>query len=105
LDATKVGDNVTFTVNVATAGTYEHAGLLQGFQYPGIWQLAINGTNIGWGAPADEYAALDSYAVIDLGNFNFPAAGNYSFRFTVTGATPNSSGYSISFDDFTLTPQ
>jgi len=103
LDATKVGDNVTFTVNVATAGTYDMQVSYKAFNTRGIWQLAINGTNVG--APADEYAALDSYAVIDLGNFNFPAAGNYSFRFTVTGRNAQSSGYSISFDDFTLTPQ
>ncbi|HET7105977.1 MAG TPA: Ig-like domain-containing protein, partial [Candidatus Acidoferrum sp.] len=103
LDATKVGDNVTFTVNVATPGTYDIAVSYKAFNTRGIWQLAINGTNVG--VPADEYAALDSYAVVDLGNFTFPAAGNYSFKFTVTGRNANSSGYSISFDDFTLTPQ
>jgi hypothetical protein len=45
------------------------------------------------------------YAVFDVGTFNFPAAGNYAFKFTVTGKNAASSGYSISFDDITLTPQ
>jgi hypothetical protein len=46
-----------------------------------------------------------TYAVFDLGNFNFAAAGNYAFKFTVTGKNAASSGYSIAFDDITLTPQ
>ncbi len=103
LDATKVGDNVTFTVNVATAGTYDVKVSYKKFNTRGIWQLAVNGTNVG---PAvDEYQATDSYAVVDLGNFAFSSAGNYSFKFTVTSHNASSSGYSMSFDDFTLTPQ
>jgi hypothetical protein len=73
LDAGKVGDNITFTVNVAVAATYDVKVSYKKFNTRGIWQLAINGTNVG--APVDEYAASDSYAMIDLGNFAFPAAG------------------------------
>ncbi len=71
----------------------------------GIWQLSINGANVG--SPQDEYQNTGSgaYAVFDLGNFNFAAAGNYAFKFTVTGKNAASSGYSIAFDDITLTPQ
>jgi len=104
LDATKVGDNVTFTVNVATAGTYDVKVSYKKFNTRGIWQLAINGTNLG--ATLDEFQASgDAYAVVDLGNFTFSAAGNYSFKFTVTSHNASSSGYTMSFDDFTLTPQ
>jgi len=103
LDATKVGDNVTIPVNVAAAGTYDVQISYKKTTTRGIWQLAINGTNLG--APVDEYLASDAYAVSDLGNFTFPSAGSYSFKFTVTGQNPSSSGFSISFDDFTLTPQ
>jgi hypothetical protein len=103
LDATKVGDNVTFTVKVATAGTYDVKVSYKKYFSRGIWQLAINGANVG--APLDEYAATDSYATVDLGNFTFSSSGNYSFKFTVTGRSAGSSGFTISFDDFTLTPQ
>jgi hypothetical protein len=103
LDATKAGDYVTFTVNVATPGTYDIQVSYKKYSTRGIWQLAINGGNTG--PRVDEYRSTDSYAVSDLGNFTFPAAGNYSFRFTVTGRNNSSAGYTISFDDFTLTPQ
>jgi Legume lectin domain/Chitobiase/beta-hexosaminidase C-terminal domain len=103
LDATKVGDNVTFTVNVATAGTYDVQLSYKNLSDRGTMQLAINGTNVG--STLDEYAATDSYAGFDFGTFNFPTAGNYSFGFTVTGKNASSTGYSISFDDMVLTPQ
>jgi hypothetical protein len=105
LDATAVGDNVTLTLNVATAGTYDVKISLKDLNTRGIWQLSINGANFG--SPQDEYQStgLGAYVVTDLGNFNFAAAGNYAFKFTVTGKNAASSGYSIAFDDITLTPQ
>ncbi len=103
LDATKVGDYVTFTVNVAAAGTYDVKLSYKKYNTRGISQLSINGTNVG--ATLDQYAATDSYASFDYGNFTFPTAGNYSFKFTVTGKNASSSNYGISFDDLTLTPQ
>ena len=103
LDATKVGDNVTFTVNVATAGTYDLRVSYKKYNTRGIWQLTINGANVG--STVDEYLASDAYAVSDLGNFTFPSAGNYAFKFTVTGKDAASSSYGMSFDDFTLTAQ
>ena len=103
IDATKVGDNVTFTVNVATAGTYDIKLSYKKYNTRGISQLAINGTNVG--ATFDQYSAAEGYATHDYGNFTFPTAGNYSFKFTVTGKNTASSSYSVSFDDLTLTPQ
>jgi hypothetical protein len=105
LDATAPGNNITLTLNVATAGTYDIKVGLKDLNTRGIWQLAINGANVG--SPQDEYQATGTgaYVVTDLGNFNFAAAGNYSFRFTVAGKNSASSGYSIAFDDITLTPQ
>jgi len=103
LDATKVGDNVTFTVNVATAGTYDVKVSYKAYNIRGIWQMAVNGSNAG---PAvDEYRATDAYAVADLGNINFPTVGNYSLKFTVTGRNSSSTAYSICWDDLTFTPQ
>jgi hypothetical protein len=103
LDATAAGDNVTFTVNVPAAGTYDIK--LSYKQYPsrGISEFAINGTNVG--APLDQYQATQGYSTFDYGNFTFPAAGNYSFKFTILGKNASATGYPVSFDDFTLTPQ
>ena len=103
IDATKVGDNVTFTVNVATAGTYDINLSYKKYNTRGISQLAINGANAG--ATFDQYSAAEGYATQDYGNFTLPTAGNYSFKFTVTGKNTSSSSYSVSFDDLTLTPQ
>lgn len=106
LDATAAGQSVTMTLNVATAGTYDIKISTKLLNTRGVYQLAINGANVG--PLDDEYNASSSagvYATQDLGNFNFAAAGNYSFKFTVMGKNAASTGFSIAFDDITLTPQ
>jgi hypothetical protein len=106
LDATAAGQSVTMTLNVATAGTYDIKISTKLLSTRGVYQLAVNGTNVG--GLIDEYNASSSagvYATQDLGNFNFAAAGSYSFKFTVLGKNAASTGYSIAFDDITLTPQ
>ena len=93
------------TLNVATAGTYDIKISTKLLNTRGVYQLAINGANVG--ALQDEYNATSAgiYATHDLGNFNFAAAGSYSFKFTVAGKNAASTGFSIAFDDITLTPQ
>jgi hypothetical protein len=46
-----------------------------------------------------------TYAVLDVGNVTISTAGNQTFKFTVTGKNAASSGFTISFDPITLTPQ
>jgi hypothetical protein len=104
LDATRVGDNVTFTLNVAAPGTYDVKVGVKQFTTRGIWQLSVNGVNVG--APQDEYLNTGgTYAVLDVGNVTISTAGNQTFKFTVTGKNAASSGFTISFDPITLTPQ
>jgi hypothetical protein len=104
LDATKIGDNVAFTLNVATPGTYDVKVGVKQFTSRGIWQLSVNGVNVG--LPQDEYLNTGgTYAVLDVGNVTISAAGNQTFKFTVTGKNAASTGYTISFDPITLTPQ
>jgi hypothetical protein len=103
LDATKIGDNVTFSVNVATAGTYDVQLTYKKYNTRGISQLSINGSKVG--APLDQFSNTASYARYECGNFAFPVAGNYSFTFAVTGKNSGSSGYGVSFDDLYLTQQ
>ena len=103
LDATAIGQSVTFTVNIATAGTYDIKLGYKTINSRGISQFTINGANVG--APLDQYLASESYATKDYGLFTFASPGNYAFKFTTVGKNANASTYSISFDDFTLTPQ
>jgi uncharacterized delta-60 repeat protein len=103
LDATAVGNSVTFTVNVAKAGTYDIKLSYKRYTTRGISQFSINSTNVG--APLDQYLPTEGYAIVDYGKFTFPAAGNYSFKFTIVGKNANSTSFGVSFDDFTLTPQ
>jgi hypothetical protein len=103
LDAKGPGDFVTFTVNVATAGTYDIRLSYKQNNNRGISQLTINGTSVG--APLDQYLPGPAYASFDFGKFTFPTAGNYSFKFAILGKDVNASDYPESFDDLTLTPQ
>jgi hypothetical protein len=103
LDATAVGDSVSFTVNVAQAGIYDVSYTTKDANSRGKMQLAINGSNTG--PVTDQYAPADGFARYDLGNFNFTAAGNYTFTFTVTGKNASSTSDSIAFDNIILTPQ
>jgi hypothetical protein len=96
LDSTKVGDNVTFTVNVASAGTYDLHVASKNYSARGIWQLNVDGVNVG---PAeDEYSPIVTYVDFDLGPLVIGAPGNHLFKFTVTGRNPSSTDFKIAFD-------
>ncbi len=103
LDATAVGNSVTFTINVAQAGVYSVSYNTKAYNTRGTNQLSINGTNVG--PVVDQYNASETLTSFNLGTFNFATAGNYSFKFTVTGKNAASSGYTMAFDDIILTPQ
>jgi hypothetical protein len=103
LDAAKVGDNVTITLNVPQAGTYDVKVAVKMLSSRGIMQLSLNGTNVG---PAtDQYVSSSAWAEFDIGNATFSSSGSQPFKFTVVGKNSASSGYSISFDYIKLTPQ
>jgi hypothetical protein len=104
-DGTAAGAYLNFTVNVATPGTYDIKAATKEFPTRGIFQLSVNGANVG---PAeDEYNANGNgvFYEYDLGNMTFSSAGNYSFKFTVTGHNSSSSGYTVCFDYIKLTAQ
>jgi hypothetical protein len=96
LDSTKVGDSVTLTANIPTAGTYDLHVTSKNFNIRAIWQLSIDGVNVG--PPEDEYSATETYGNFDLGPIAIATAGKHAFKFTVTGRNPSSSDYKISLD-------
>jgi hypothetical protein len=104
LDATKVGDSVTFTFNAAQPATYDVKIGVKEYTTRGIWQMSVNGVNVG--PTQDEYMNTGgTYAVLDVGTVTISTAGNQSFKFTVAGKNAASSGFTMSFDTITLTPQ
>ena len=96
LDSTNVGDSVTYTANIATAGAYDLHVTSKKFSTRGIWQLSVDGVNTG--SPQDEYNPTEAYADFDVGSVVINSAGNHTFTFTVTGSNPKSAGSRISFD-------
>jgi len=96
LDATTVGQLVTYTVPIPVAGTYDiKLGVRTGKQ-SGIFQLAIDGVNQG--TSQDDFSAGADHKVLDLGRVTFLEPGNSKFQFSVTGRNANSSGYQLIFD-------
>jgi len=105
LAADTIGDYITYTVPVTTAGTYDvrvrfkRAALSTSNR--GQFQLSIDGVNQG--SVQDEYGS-GVFVEVDLGNVVFNTAGNKAFKFTVTGKNASSVGYSVNFDYIKLTP-
>ena len=96
LDATKIGDSVTFNLNLDKAGTYDLQVSSKNYSSRGIWQLSLDGVDAG--KPQDEYSKAESYGNYDLGPIVFNTPGQHLLKFTVTGRNGVSQGYSISFD-------
>jgi hypothetical protein len=103
INSTGVGQSVTYTLNVPTAGTYDVRVAVKKYPSRGIWQMSVNGTNVGttW----DEYYPSAQWAEFDVGNVTISATGNQAFKFTVVGKNPSSSGYTMTFDYIKLIPQ
>src|SRR5882724_6720313 len=104
LASSKAGDSVTFTLNVPAAGVYDIRVGEKTTTSRGMFQLSVNGTNVG--PVSDEYSnTAGTFSTVDLGNFAFAAPGPQTFKFTVTGKNAASTGFGLVFDDITLTPQ
>lgn len=99
LNATAIGDEITYTINVATAGVYDlRAGFKSGNSHS-MLQLYLNGAAVG--GPRDEYASGIAFYNDDYGNVNLPA-GNSTLQFVAVNKNPSSSNYTMSFDYFEL---
>jgi hypothetical protein len=105
VDGTQVGNYIQFTLNVAQAGTYDVKYAVKMFPTRGIGQLSVNGANMG--PPTDQYSNNGNgvFKEFDMGLVTLSSAGNYTFKFTVTGRNAASSGYLLAFDYIKLTPQ
>ncbi len=101
-NATTVGNYITYTLPVVKAGTYRVRMGIQTKPNKGKFQLAINDLNVG--SAQDEYSHFGIRGERFAAS-NVSAAGNYAFKFTVTGKNASSTGYTLAFDYIELIPQ
>jgi N-acetylneuraminic acid mutarotase len=95
LQATDVNDFVSYTVPVNVAGYYDIKVGTRTGTGNGIFQLAIDGVNLGY--TQDEYASTTGYPVLNLGTILLDQ-GDKTFKFSVAGRNPSSTGYALVFD-------
>jgi endoglucanase Acf2 len=80
---------VTFTINVRLGVVRDGVDARLRHNTRATNQLSLNGTNVG--PVVDQYNAGQALTSFNLGTFNFATAGNYRFKFTVTGRNAASS--------------
>ena len=102
---TATGQSITYTVedNLVLNETYNVTIGMNVGPARGIYQLSVNGVNIG--APVDEYSATAGYTTVNLGSFTANANGSQPFKFTCTGKNASSSSLELGFDRIVLTAQ
>ncbi len=111
LDATVVGDYVTYLVPAVSAGSYDIRVGVKTLNTRGTWQLAagradnFNATKSNVGTPKDEYTAGITFTEYDLGTWNPGTTSDKWFQFMITGKNANSTGFSECFDYIKLIPQ
>ena len=89
------------TVDVDQAGSYDIImGVRERFN-AGIWQMSIDGSNLG--SPIDMYTGSQNWTEYVFGTLNL-SAGTHTFRLTTTGKNSSSSNYMGYFDTLILSP-
>ena len=109
-DSTATSQFVTYDLPNIAAGTYDVRVGMKKLNTRGIWQLAISRmdsqnspTNLG--SPVDQYASVETFTEVDLGNWSPGTTSDKAFKFTVTGKNASSTGYTLCFDYIRLIPQ
>jgi hypothetical protein len=99
------GQSITYTVgnNLVLNETYSVAVGMKVATNRGIYQLSVNGNNVG--SPVDEYSTTSGYTTVNLGTFTANGNATQPFTFTCTGKNSSSTSFELSFDYIALTPQ
>jgi hypothetical protein len=95
-----LGSWIAYQVPVPS-GTYAVSGVFRKSWSRGIFQLAVDGTNLG--QPKDLYAATAAFVEVPLGTRTF-TAGTKSFRFTAVGKNASTNYYEFALDKLILRP-
>ena len=108
LDATAIGQSITFAVPNLSAGTCDLTVLMKKGPSRGISQMSIadtvNGTFANIGSPVDLYNATLVYANLAAVRMTLTSPGTKYLKFTVTSKNAASSNYWIVPDSFTFVP-
>ncbi|MNY14653.1 O-Glycosyl hydrolase family 30 [compost metagenome] len=95
-------DNIAFTLNIPTTGTYDvKVGVKKGSSR-GKLQMSVNNTN--YGNVEDLYSSSFVYEELNIGLVPL-TSGNQQIKFTVTGKNNSSTDYDLVFDYIKLTKQ
>ncbi len=108
LNADAANDYLTLRAHVPFSGQWNvKLGVLR-LTTGGRMQLAIappgSATFTNVAAVQDTYAAATNASVFNLGTVNFSTAGDWQFRFTVTGKNGASTAFDLALDYIRLTP-
>lgn len=98
-----VTSSITFTIPNVTAGTYNLKYQARKSTNKGIYQLIVNGNNVG--SPTDYYASSGSYYEYDMGTVTFSTTGSQTIKFSNPSLNKNaaSSDCDAVFDYIKLT--
>ncbi|GHB91002.1 hypothetical protein GCM10007047_02370 [Cerasicoccus arenae] len=100
LDADSTGDWIEFSVPNLPVGTYWIFVTDKTASDRGIYQLSVDGVDIG--APVDQYSSTAGYGEVAIGTVTLASDATAVFRFTVTGKNGSSSGYTLAIDSIRL---
>lgn len=108
LDATGVGQYITFTLPHLDAGVYDLTVRVKAWNNRGIAQMSIgnsvNGPFTNLGSPLDFYTASVAYTNLVTLRMTNSTAGPKHLKFAVTGKNASSSSYQVVLDTFTFVP-
>ena len=108
LVANGTGDFMTLAVAVPAAGQWNVKIGYRQSGASGKFQLAVapegSGSFTNVGGVVEAYDEAVGTGATDLGDYTFPIAGNWRFRFTVAGRNADSSDHHITLDTIRITP-
>lgn len=100
--AKRVGDYITYTVPVATSGTYNLSLKTKPADGTAGFQLFVDGARQGYAQEGVDQNSGEPNSLHDLGTVEFESAGDKAFRFLITERGPGSHGSKVLFDDILL---
>ncbi|WZH35776.1 MAG: polysaccharide lyase family 8 super-sandwich domain-containing protein [Microbacterium enclense] len=98
-----VGDYIEYSLDVPQAGTYDVVARAFKASNNGIYQLAVDGTNV---ASPQDFFWNTNVAQRDqtFGSYTFTKPGSYLVRLTATGKNASASGMKLMLDYLKLVP-
>ena len=98
LEATRLGDYVTYAVPIAEPGNYNVAVKAKTGKNTGMFQLFIDGAKQGYVQKEATSCSDSGDCLCDLGTVKFAKTGRKAFQFVVTGRDTGGTGCNLAFD-------